>query len=208
MNRPGQQVELLEVASGNSVVAMLFEGLTPANIDFHEKRWRPVLEEARKKAAEWRAKGVQVIGPEDAHWDWKAKFDRSQRKPLVYRDYAIEYAGSTEGMMQLNLATQRSRIEQGKPLVYVEFVQTAPWNRPTIVRQPRFRRVGTLLIMEAVGVSTLEGFGGRIGLHALPSAVDFYRKMSMRSFGQDASHQNLEYFELSGQDAVNFLAHI
>lgn len=41
---------------------------------------------------------------------------------------------------------------------------------------PRLRGVGTALVTAAVALSEDEGFKGRIGLHSLPQAEDFYRR--------------------------------
>jgi len=49
-----------------------------------------------------------------------------------------------------------------------------------------------------------EGFKGRLGLHSLPQADNFYRKIGMTDLGQDASYQNLRYFEMTSEQARAF----
>jgi len=39
------------------------------------------------------------------------------------------------------------------------------------------------------------GYGGLVGLHSLPNAEKFYRKMGMLEGGTDAAKENLTYFE-------------
>ena len=51
----------------------------------------------------------------------------------------------------------------GKPIVYVEFVATAPWNRPELQNPPRYRGVGTVMVAPAVELSWDLGYRGRIG---------------------------------------------
>jgi hypothetical protein len=61
-------------------------------------------------------------------------------------------------------------------LVYVEFIESAPWNRAersstaTLSRHER-------LIRAAIELSKSEDFKGRVGLHSLPQA----NKASMRT---------------------------
>lgn len=56
----------------------------------------------------------------------------------------------------------------------------------------------------AIAVSEDEGFKGRLGLHSLPQADDFYRKIGMTDLGQDAAYQNLRYFEMTSEQARAF----
>ena len=60
-------------------------------------------------------------------------------------------------------------------LLYVEYLSTAPWNRYAIKNKPKFRGIGTILLMQAVFESYNEGFHGRIGLHSLSRAEKFYK---------------------------------
>jgi GNAT superfamily N-acetyltransferase len=53
--------------------------------------------------------------------------------------------------------------------VYADRLATAPRNRPWLVGSPRYRGVGTVLLLAAVRQSYLLGLGGRVGLASLPS---------------------------------------
>ncbi len=47
---------------------------------------------------------------------------------------------------------------------------------------------------------------GRIGLHSLPQANSFYAYVcGMTDLGQDATYENLRYFELEPERARNFI---
>src|SRR6267154_6515909 len=77
--------------------------------------------------------------PEDHHWDWKWKAD--EWRPLLgYHSFAIVCENDLQGLMLVSdFKSARLRVQFGKPVVYVEFVATAPWNRPELQKPPRFR---------------------------------------------------------------------
>ena len=92
-------------------------------------------------------------------------------------------------------------------VLYVDYLATAPWNRPSIENPPRFRGVGVTLLAAAVQLSKDEGFKGRIGLHSLPAAGKFYEeKCGMTVIGPDSQKQNLTYYEFTSEQAEAFLA--
>ncbi|WP_314964497.1 GNAT family N-acetyltransferase, partial [Bradyrhizobium cosmicum] len=64
--------------------------------------------------------------------------------------------------------------------------------------------VGSALITAAIALSEDEGFKGRLGLHSLPQADDYYRKIGMTDLGQDVAYQNLRYFEMTSEQARAF----
>jgi hypothetical protein len=90
-------------------------------------------------------------------------------------------------------------------LVYVHFVEAAPWNR-TVLGKPRFRGVGSVLVGSAVEASLEAGYHGRIGLHSLRQADGFYRdSCGMTDLGPDSEYFNLRYFEMSDTQAIEFM---
>ena len=76
---------------------------------------------------------------------------------------------------------------------------------PRVRTAPRLRGVGSALIAAAIALSEDEGFKGRLGLHSLPQADAFYRKIGMTDLGLDAACQNLRYFEMTSSRARAFL---
>ena len=99
---------------------------------------------------------------------------------------------------------ERLGIDRGRPLLYIDYLEVAPWNWriPEIGRDGQFRGVGSALFWNAVQQSREEGFHGRVGLHALPQAEPFYQDgCHMTPLGRDAAKQDLLYFELSRQEA-------
>ena len=112
-------------------------------------------------------------------------------------------------MINLTKLTARLPSQRGKDLAYVEFVATAPWNRPELTKEPQFRGLGSTMIRTAIEVSIAEGFRGRVGLHSLPQSESFYGdsdKCGMTNFGSDASCYALAYFEMTEQQAAAFCA--
>lgn len=140
--------------------------------------------------------------PEDHHWNWLWKANE-WRPILGYHSFAITYEGELQGLMLVSdLKSARIQAQFGKPIVYVVFLATAPWNRPEIQTPPRYRGVGTIMVAAAVDLSWELGYRGRIGLHSLPAAERFYRvTCGMSELGKDAAHQDLMYYEMTENQA-------
>jgi hypothetical protein len=92
--------------------------------------------------------------------------------------------------------------DAGNPLVYVDYLETAPWNwRINKIQQGKFKAVGPVLLLASIEQSYAKGWMGRIGLHALPQAVRFYTGQGLEFVRNDATKQNLPYFELTAAQA-------
>jgi hypothetical protein len=205
--RPSLRIEVFAVAEGEPVAATLFFGITDQNLEHYEQEWLPELLRRRRETAKLLKAGHDIAAVEDAHWDWAKKMLREHRAPLGFRSCAVEVAGETEGLMQVELATHRSRVNRNLNLAYVDYISIAPWNRPWPGLVQRFKGIGSILLREAVRTSMDEGFRGRIGLHALPGAVTWYRdKLKMKAFGADRDYQGLHYFEFTEEQAKQFIA--
>jgi hypothetical protein len=140
--------------------------------------------------------------PEDHHWDWKWK--AGEWRPLLgYHSFAIVCGGELEGLMLVSdLKSARLQAHFGKPIVYVEFLAAAPWNRKESQDPRKYRGVGKVMILAAVELSADLGYRGRIGLHSLPAAEPFYRdECKMSELGPDAAHQDLMYYEMTAEQA-------
>lgn len=206
MSREATPVKLEDRNTGQLVDASLYDGISPENLREYDEIWIPRMREAFQRARALLNQGKAVPHPaEDSHWDWSEKVLKTHGS-LAHKHYAIECEGKTQGMMQLELGLHRSRIEPGQHMAYIDYLSVAPWNRRIIEPKPKFKLVGTVMFGQALGTSDNEGFFGRVGLHALPNAADWYRDViKMRSFGSDTEYQNLEYFEISQDDAQQFL---
>ncbi len=123
----------------------------------------------------------------------------------------IERDGQLQGLILIQTGQVFCRIptQIGKGLVYILFLETAPWNLPVVVTNPRYGQIGTVLIAEAISISLDLGFSGRIGLHSLSQTEEWYAKYcGMTDLGHDPDpkHQNLRYFEMTPVQAANFLS--
>jgi len=141
----------------------------------------------------WRNR-LQTSAEEDAHWDWIKK-KRLYASSASFEKYAVECGQITQGLMMIETLGYRSWVEPNRRLVYVDFLATAPWNRPSIQKPPEYRFVGSTLLKFARYRSEELGYGGLVGLHALPRAKPFYEKMGMMDYGPDAEKGDLTYFE-------------
>jgi hypothetical protein len=153
----------------------------------------------------WNGNGFLVTNPQDLHWKWDEKTEWS-RSRLAFQRFSLVCEGALQGLMLVSLTKfARMQIQFGKHLAYVEFISTAPWNRPQLVAEPIFRGVGHTLVRTAIEVSKAESFHGRIGLHSLPQANRFYRDVcGMTEVGPDPKYDGLVYFEMTESQAAAF----
>lgn len=196
------KIFLLDVASGSSVEAKLRDAIEQAQLDDWQTKWRPALMNVVQELAR---RGVPMDQwPQSWHWDWSRKTAGVQGL-LAFRGFSVVALGETQGLAQVDLTkTAREANQRGKPLVYIDYLEVAPWNRPELGTAPRLRGVGSALVTAVVALSEDEGFKGRLGLHSLPQADDFYRKIGMTDLGQDPAYQNLRYFEMTSEQARAF----
>jgi hypothetical protein len=119
---------------------------------------------------------------------------------------AVECDGEAQGLMAVLRMPRPARLDG--QLVYVDYLESAPWNLKGFADPPMFVGVGTVLIAEAVRLSLEMGFGGQVGLHSLPQAEAFYTRCRMTRLGPDSSYYDLTYFEYTGQQAADWLGSI
>ena len=184
-------VYLKEVNSGQLAKAELYDSILQRHLEHHNQKWKPVTTAAREQ---------------HGHWDWQAKWTYYSAQ-LSYQSFAIECNGETQGMMIVN-TIKRCQLPQqaNKHLVYVEYLEAAPWNRGHVTSTPKYKLVGTVMIAAAIQLSLDEGNQGRIGLHSLSQANTFYRdRCGMTDLGSDASKQGLLYFEMTEAQAAQYM---
>ena len=143
-----------------------------------------------------RAAGKTV--PEHSHWNWKLKLEQERLENSLYKCFAI-VRGEPQGLMMLKYGGEfvcRHARQQGKPLVYLAYVESAPWNVKEYTDAICYSGIGTEFYKMAVRFSHHLGFAGKIGLHSLPGAEGFYSNAcQMTSLGHDPKYDNLVYFE-------------
>ena len=141
----------------------------------------------------WKSR-LRASDEEDSHWDWVQKHQYSSFSS-DYEKYAIECDQITQGLMMIEVSNYHSRDKPSQKIVYVDFIATAPWNRPSLKNPPDYKGVGSILLEFSRQKSFELGYEGRVGLHALPQAEQFYKKKGMISFGIDTDKEELAYFE-------------
>ena len=191
-------IYLRESATGKHVQATLCDEVSDEHLKMWEATWRPAMEAHC-------AKRTYHDTPEDAHWDWKTKAT-GWRSMVSSHSFAIVCRAELQGLMWASdIESARLAAQFGKPLVYVKYLATAPWNRPEVQKPPRYRGVGTVLIAAAMQLSLDLEYEGRIGLHSLPAAERFYQNtFGMRALGRDAACEDLMYFEMTEVQAKLF----
>jgi len=199
-------VVVIRRADNAVVQAELIDGVQPRDLGLIERVWTPVRAQILAKL---RAASVAPVDwPQSLRWDWSRK--EGELKLLEAGGFGVICDGDWQGVMLTKSASHVALLasQRSKPLVYVDYVETAPWNWPiaAIGEQGRYRGVGSVLIREAMNESIRQGFKGRIGLHALPQAERFYDSVcGLTEIGRDPNKQNLLYFECSPEAAEKFL---
>jgi hypothetical protein len=187
------------------VEAELHDDLSVEDLFLAERSWTveraSIMAELRRRSvprSEW---------PEPLHWNWWRKAEELEL--LGTTQLGIFCEGRWQALMMTKTVPYTARLapDQGKPLVYVDYVEVAPWNwKIQAIDQDRdFLALGATLLKVAVVQSLKEEFHGRVGLHALPGAEKFYLDHGMVRLAPDAHKQNLVYFEFSRENAEHFV---
>jgi hypothetical protein len=201
-------IQIVDWATREPVQAELFDGVTVEHFLETQNEWRPVVVEAAKKMVQ--SGSPQDIVPRHFHWDWTSK--EADLRILAFSFIGISAGGNLQGLMKLENAGRSGRIawQKGKPLTYVDYLETAPWNIKPLMqalgRSQKFAAVGTRLIEAAVRKSLDEGFKGRLALHSLTTSERFYLDVcGMTAVGRDPAKQNLLWCEFTPEQAERFL---
>lgn len=157
------KIYLTDWATGVAVEAELVLNLDREALEDADTFWRVAAKRLSAKAGE----------KEHSHWDWAVKFDAFVGQGMFI---AIERSGLMEGLMFLRFdKVARLATQEAQPLVYVDYLEVAPWNVVWLNPTPRYKGVGRLLFQAALQISRERGWEGRVGLHSLPQAEGFYR---------------------------------
>jgi GNAT superfamily N-acetyltransferase len=201
---PTQIVDLRSGAKA-PIGAVLHDGVSAEQLLAAEKDWKvaryQIVFELIKKGR------PATEFPQHWRWDWSKK--APQLRLLATRTFGIECETKWQGLMMTTTVAHVAHIgeDKGKPLVYIKYLESAPWNLKNFADKPRFGGIGLRLIEAAILLSIEEGFFGRIGLHSLPNPATegFYQKLGFVRLGIDKAVENLPYYELTRQAATKFL---
>lgn len=198
--------------SGDIVPAELHDALSLDDLLDAQALWAPAKIGIAKECLH---RGIdRTLWPQTLHWNWADKASKlagyAPGPFSAFRLFGIKAFEKWQGVLLACCIGHHARLkEPGRDLVYIEYVETAPWNWrvPQIEQIPALRGVGLQLIDLAIRWSMDLGFRGRVGLHALPQSDSFYRgNCRMEDLGPDPKYSGqLRYFELSEMRAAEFL---
>jgi hypothetical protein len=192
--RQAETILLREGNSGLPFAATLIQGVTLVEMQAADQQWKPFLTQAVEEAL---ARGVSRYDlPDNKHWEWERKARAMGAESLAF---SIEADHETQALMIVR-TDKICRLPQqmGKPMVYVDYLATAPWNLSELVPAPRYKSCGRRMVQAAIRYSASLGFDGRIGLHSLYGAEGFYRSgLRMQDCGIDVHYEDLRYFEMT-----------
>lgn len=199
------QVFLFDNSTRKLVEAELLDKIAEKNLLDWEDQWIPARDEVNRRL---RTAGIdRSKWPQTGHWSWRDKQCGIQGS-LSNPNFCVVCANETQGLMILDtLQDGRLQSQLGKAIVYIDYLEVAPWNRRHLPDDiPRYSAVGSILMRAAIEVSIHEGFKGRVGLHSLPQSNDWYaNKCGMTDLGPDPTKQNLRYFEMTPEIAQAFI---
>ncbi|HKI31071.1 MAG TPA: hypothetical protein VKA46_04345 [Gemmataceae bacterium] len=196
---------LFDRQAGRLVEATLYPELPVWRLLQVESVWGPWRRSAVERLLESGTFAGEV--PQHWHWDWTRKAVKLDLSG--YRCVGIECAQEMQGLMMLAVGVYGARLppSQGRPFVYVDYLESAPWNVRPLAEEPRYGAVGMRLLWAAVELSVAEGLEGRLGLHSLPQSEAFYGEgCGMAMLGVDPDYESLTYFEFDRPGAEAFLA--
>ena len=198
---------LIQHDTGQAVGATLVEDVPLDLLAEVDDAWRPAREAAIQRL---RNQGVpEAELPSHGHWRWNEKAKYARVFPLTYRFFGVRVEGEMQGLLMTAVSESADKVcriesQRGRPMVYVDYVESAPWNLAKLVPAPRFGGVGSVLLAAAIQQSRDEEFRGRIGLHALPEVEGWYRRCGMTELGPDPDYYGLKYYEMTPEQANDF----
>lgn len=199
-------VYLKDRRTGELVEATMVYRLSARELQLtEEKDWRPVIQQRLDKLEE---EGVaKEQWPQHSGWSWQHKYKKYGRS-IAYRFFGIRRDEQLQGLMLISTLFQKGRYidHEGKPILYVHYIETAPWNLRAFIDEPKYGLVGTNFIDAAITLSIDEECEGRIALHSLPQSDSFYQNCGMLNLGLDANYDNLRYFEMTKEQAQAFIS--
>jgi hypothetical protein len=116
-----------------------------AYLDDLESQWTQARERAVSEGL-----AERLVPFEHSHWDWRNKLDSVEAEHHLL--VAVECQDLVQGIIAV-LRTARRSPCTGESVVYVDHLESAPWNLRDPLTPPRFLGVGTVLIAEAIHIS-------------------------------------------------------
>jgi hypothetical protein len=136
MSDPGptsmRQVTLIDARAPDKplIRANLYRDFPAAKLEQIEMDWA----DARQLAAD-AEQAVGLAPLEHAHWDWRNK--RDSIKAGRHLAVVAECEGDIQGAMAVLRSPRVARLGAAH-VVYVDYIEAAPWNLKAFAPQPRF----------------------------------------------------------------------
>ena len=190
--------------AGNIVEAALWDAIVEKNLVDWRTEWVPEL---FRLVQQLNRDGIgRELWPQNLHWNWRDK-TKAIENSLGNPCFSVVCNGLTQGLM-ITSTIKRARIDIqfNQHLVYIQYLESAPWNRKHSQNSAytAYSGVGSILVRAAVAYSLQNEYKGRVGLHSLPQADDFYANTCrMTSLGTDDT--GLHYFEFTPEQAQAFI---
>lgn len=200
-----REIRILRRKVDPPVNAELHEDMSVKDLFLAERSW---TEDRNRILAELLRRSIpRSRWPQSLHWNWWTK--ARELKLLGTRQFGIFCEGRWQALMMTKTVPNTARLmpDVGRPLVYVDFLETAPWNwkHADIEQERHFLALGPALLKVAVEQSMQEEFRGRVGLHALEQSEDFYETIGMTRMASDPQKEGLVYFEFTRENAEQFV---
>jgi hypothetical protein len=202
-------IRLLDLHQSAVVDALLHVGLTEQQIQQAQAEWEPVRKQLIVTLHE-QGYPLEEL-PKHWGWDWTRKISRLGNPLLGF--YGIECEGKMQGLLEVAKEGYLAKlpVQKGKPLIYVKYIETAPWNIKLLDPKPHFGGIGSRLMRAAIELSLSEDCRGRVALHSLPGDKKgepewFYQHVcKMEPIEAERDGEGLLYFELTSEKAEEFL---
>jgi len=203
--RESWEFPLLNRQTGKEELATLYTPIADNNVDDFESLWQPPM--IARLATIKDHDELQAASLQDIYWKWREK-QQARSNRFDWMSFAVECGGETQGLMFVRtVGFARIDSQRNLPLIYIDLISAAPWNRNGFTDTPLYKGVGPLLLGAAISLSVNEGLDGRLGLHALPQSEDWYRQQGMTELGTDTAHpESLVYFEFTSADAQAYVS--
>ena len=200
-----KKIEIVRVADQAVLKAELVTGLRPEDLIDIDRQWLALRQRVVRRLNN--AGVPPERWPESSGWNWVKK--SAALKLMAIRGFGIRIDERWIGVSMINVAQFTARLapDQQKPLVYLEFIETAPdcWPVKITGVEPEFGGCGVQMLRQVVFESLDEGFHGRVGLHSLDQSRSFYERHGMTFIEVDAKKENLAYYEFTKETAAAFL---
>jgi hypothetical protein len=136
---------------------------------------------------------LQRMRAKDAGWPWERKA-REVCYLVDVEHVMITQGDDIQGILVTSLPPAPPPLSAVQSVVFIEWVATAPWNRPEATGGRRCKGIGSLFLQHVADRSRRAGRRGCIGLVSEPDAEAFYVAAGLCRCGMDPG-EGLEYFE-------------